>query len=250
MISIITATYQDKNNLLGLIDSIRIAKRANVEWIVIDGGSTDGTLAVLETSTDVIDKFESEPDDGIYDAWNRGLKLSSGEYIVFLGADDRVSHDYFELALTKCDGSENLFLFPTAYVKESKTIRVVNASAWRKPRRFPVILGFPHSGTIHGRNLFFDGYFDKTYRIAGDVEFLIRQSNKLSIKHVSSSEPKVFFCLGGVSETVCRRTVYLELLKIYKRHRRKNIWFNFYILYLYIKLVIRLLMPQKIQRLT
>ena len=238
MISLITASYQDRNNLCGLIKSIRVAKRPNVEWIVIDGGSVDGTVDLLKDSRDVIDIFVSEPDNGIYEAWNKALKLCSGEYIVFLGADDRVSADYFDIALASCDSSANVFIFPTAYLKEEKVVRLVNLHAWRKPLAFPVTFGFPHSGTIHSRELFIDGYFDVSYGIAGDTEFLIRNSNKLSIKLIDCDHPKVFYSLLGVSESVEKFVIYSELLRIYKKYRRQSIWFYIYIFVLHAKLFI------------
>jgi glycosyltransferase involved in cell wall biosynthesis len=242
ILSLITAVYQDKNNLIGLIDSIRVAKRPGVEWIVIDGGSKDGTLELIKNSGEVINRFISEPDSGIYDAWNKGLKISSGRYIVFLGADDRVSSDYFDLAIAFCDGSANTILFPTAYVKENKIVRVVNLNSWQRPLVFPVRFNFPHSGTIQSRELFDFEKFDTSYRISGDFEFLVRNFDQLSIKLVKCSKPKVFFSLLGISESGNKLGVYLELLRIYKIHKKKSFWFYVYTGIIYVKLYIRLIL--------
>jgi len=246
LISLITAVYEDRFNLAGLIESVRNSKRNSVEWIVIDGGSADGTVDLLKDSRDVVDIFVSEPDNGIYEAWNKALKLCSGEKIVFLGADDRISSDYFDIAIRACDSSVNILLFPTAYVNREVIIKVVNRHVWSKPLAFPVTLGFPHSGTIHSRALFIDGGFDASYRIAGDTEFLIRNSNKISIKLIASDQPKVFYSLLGLSETVEKSVIYSELLRIYKKYKRKSIWFYIYILFLQAKLVIYYLKISKI----
>ena len=248
LISLITAVYEDNFNLTGLVECVRNAKRIGVEWIVIDGGSADGTVDLLKNSRDVIDIFVSEPDTGIYEAWNKALKLCSGENIVFLGADDRISFDYFDIAIRARDSSVNILLFPTAYVKRGSIIKVVNRCAWSKPLAFPVTLGFPHSGTIHSRALFIDGGFDVSYRIAGDTEFLIRNSNRISVKLISTNQPKVFYSLLGLSETVEKSVIYTELLRIYKKYKRRSIWFYIYILLLQVKLVIYYLRTSRIPR--
>ena len=80
LISIITATYNDKLQLLKTSESIKESTYRNIEWVVIDGLSTDGTFEWLKSNTDVVRKWVSEPDCGIYDAWNKGLAKAEGEW--------------------------------------------------------------------------------------------------------------------------------------------------------------------------
>ena len=87
-ISIISATYNCVNELPKLIDSLRCQTDRNFEWIVSDGASSDGTLDLLEAVNDINIVFISEKDFGIYDALNKALALSSGEYYLVAGADD------------------------------------------------------------------------------------------------------------------------------------------------------------------
>ncbi|WP_462319243.1 glycosyltransferase [Marinilabilia sp.] len=87
-ISIITVTYQSARTLSATIDSVRRQTFKDFEYIVVDGGSTDDTIDILKKNSDVVDKWISEPDGGIYDAMNKGIGLSEGELVGFIHADD------------------------------------------------------------------------------------------------------------------------------------------------------------------
>lgn len=92
-ISVVSAVYNSEEYLPGLVESLRAQTDRDFEWIVSDGCSTDGTVRILEAASDVLTKFSSRRDNGIYDALNDAIKLSSGEYYLVLGADDRLSPD-------------------------------------------------------------------------------------------------------------------------------------------------------------
>ena len=91
-LSIITVTYNAASTLEACIESILLHKGEDVEFLVIDGGSKDGTSEILSKYRKSIDVLVSEPDNGIYDAMNKGLDLATGDYIIFLGADDILLH--------------------------------------------------------------------------------------------------------------------------------------------------------------
>ena len=88
LLSIITATLNSIEYLPKLIDSLRKQKDREFEWVVADGASTDGTLELLKSVTDLDILITSESDFGIYDALNRGIKVCSGDYYLVLGDDD------------------------------------------------------------------------------------------------------------------------------------------------------------------
>ena len=96
-ISIVTINY---NNRLGLVDTLLSISKSTkstdeqVEVIVIDGGSDDGSLEVINDFRHMVTKFVSEPDDGIYDAMNKGVELSSGDSIIFMNSGDRFFYDF------------------------------------------------------------------------------------------------------------------------------------------------------------
>jgi hypothetical protein len=89
-ISIITSTFNAAAQLPFTIRSIRQQTFRDFEWIVVDGKSTDGTQALLHENSDVITCWASEPDQGIYDAWNKACKMAQGEWVIFLGAGDEL----------------------------------------------------------------------------------------------------------------------------------------------------------------
>ena len=97
-ISIITAVYNAEACISSLIESLRNQQDKDFEWVVVDGASTDRTLEVLKTINDLNIKIISEPDFGIYDALNKGIRACSGEYYLVAGADDiffhNAVHDY------------------------------------------------------------------------------------------------------------------------------------------------------------
>jgi glycosyltransferase involved in cell wall biosynthesis len=90
MITIITATYNADDQLRGLIASLRAQTDRAFEWIVVDGASTDSTTQLLAEAGDVVTRWKSEPDFGIYDALNKALRMTQTEYYLVLGADDRL----------------------------------------------------------------------------------------------------------------------------------------------------------------
>lgn len=87
-ISIITVSYNAAKTIEQTIQSVVNQTYDNIEYIIIDGGSTDGTVDIIKKYEDKIAYWVSEPDKGIYDAMNKGILKASGEYIYFLGADD------------------------------------------------------------------------------------------------------------------------------------------------------------------
>jgi len=89
-VTIITAVYNGASLLQETIQSVIDQSSDDMEFLVIDGGSTDGTLDILRRYDAVLDLWVSEPDNGIYDAFNKGVALAKGEWVIFLGAGDRL----------------------------------------------------------------------------------------------------------------------------------------------------------------
>lgn len=104
--SIIIATYNAAETLNACLNSIRSQKAEEVELIVVDGNSADATREIVQENMDIIDIYIHEKDKGIYDAWNKGVKASCGEWILFIGADDILCPDtisFYKDALAKTD---------------------------------------------------------------------------------------------------------------------------------------------------
>jgi glycosyltransferase involved in cell wall biosynthesis len=174
---------------------------SNIEYILIDGGSTDRSLEIVKQYHDSIDYWISEPDNGIYEAWNKGILASNGEWIGFLGAGDiyfdHAIENYvnrvYELGDTDLEyiSSRNELIS-----KSGKVLRVIGTQwEWKRFRRF---MNVAHVGSLHHKALFQRyGLFDPTYRICGDYELLLRPRDKLRTGFVNKVTAQMR--IGGVS---------------------------------------------------
>jgi glycosyltransferase involved in cell wall biosynthesis len=156
---------------------------ASFEWLVVDGGSSDGTAALLVQSGTVVSRWISEPDRGIYDAWNKGCAMARGDWLLFMGAgDDFPSADTLERFsphLNGARGDHDLVYGRLIYLSQGERRAVEQAGApwqelagrWELCR--PALP--PHPATFHHRSLFDHGArFDPRFRIVGDSHFLLR----------------------------------------------------------------------------
>uniref|UniRef100_UPI0018EAE01E glycosyltransferase n=1 Tax=Aquitalea sp. ASV11 TaxID=2795103 RepID=UPI0018EAE01E len=87
-ITVITSTYNCAEALTKTAESIRCQSYKNIQWIIADGASTDATLSVIKQNSDIVSHWESEPDNGIYDAWNKACRHINGDWVIFIGAGD------------------------------------------------------------------------------------------------------------------------------------------------------------------
>ncbi len=183
LISVIVAVYNGAKTLQRCIDSISNQTYLNKELIIIDGGSTDGTIDILRTNNDKIAYWKSEPDNGIYHAWNKALGHASGDWILFLGSDDYLwKKSVFEelmLHMIKAESQDIRMVYgQVARVTEDDEISCVDGFSWEYTWRSIIIDGictFTHQGMFHHRSLFeLYGKFDESFKIAGDYELLIR----------------------------------------------------------------------------
>jgi hypothetical protein len=153
----------------------------NIELIVIDGGSTDGTVDLIQANAQCVAYWVSEPDRGIYNAWNKALAQVKGDWICFLGADD-----YLWGTQVLAQMAEQLVLVPQDVRVAYGQIMLLNNSGselhalgepWANVKnRIKQLMCLPHPAVMHRRSLFADhGNFDESFRIAGDYELLLRE---------------------------------------------------------------------------
>jgi glycosyltransferase involved in cell wall biosynthesis len=180
-ISVIIAVYNGVKTLQQCLDSVLKQSYSNIELIVIDGGSKDGTAELIGANHANISYWISEPDRGIYNAWNKALAKATGEWICFLGADDFF---WDEKVLEQMAAS--LRVLPSDVRVAYGQIMLLNQDGqslytigepWERVKmRFKQIMSIPHPGLMHRRSLFLDhGGFDEFFRIAGDYELLLRE---------------------------------------------------------------------------
>ena len=180
LITIIIAVFNGAKTLQQCIDSVAQQSYPNKQLIIIDGGSTDGTVELLQANDQSISYWVSEPDAGIYNAWNKGLKQANGEWICFLGADDYFWDDQvlanMSRFLVKLPVNIRVAYSQIMLLSENGQELYLSGEPWQKVKqRFKQLMSIPHPGTMHRRDLFEQhGYFDESFRIAGDYELLLR----------------------------------------------------------------------------
>jgi Glycosyl transferase family 2 len=178
--SIIIATFNAEKTLKRCLNNIFKQRFVHKEILIQDGGSTDKTKSIIETYRNDIDYFDSYPDKGIYDAWNRALHHARGEWICFLGADDyfldqNILQNYFEFLKVK--NSEKNIVYGINHIVNSKgDLLYTIGKHWHEVRDvFYKTMCLPHPGLMHHRSIFDEyGMFDSNYKIAGDYELLLR----------------------------------------------------------------------------
>ena len=188
-LSIILATWQAASTLDACLQSTIEQSFTSWELLVVDGASTDGTVDIIRRFEDHIAWWHSEEDAGIYDAWNKGLAHARGEYVCFIGADDKWADATSLSRLFDAIGNEEYDLVTSqGNFYDSETDKSFTyGSAWDYRRIGPRMI-ICHPGLMHRRELFEAyGLFDTSYSITGDLEFLLRLPEDMRTLHVEST---------------------------------------------------------------
>jgi glycosyltransferase involved in cell wall biosynthesis len=199
--SIITAVFNGARTVQAAIDSLARQTFRDFEYIVLDGASTDGTVRILEENSSRIHCWISEPDSGVYNAWNKGLDRARGQWIAFLGADDvylpNALDAYARWIASQPPGQDVQYLSSRVeLVINGEVIRTIG-SAWSWPR-FSRFMTAAHVGSMHHRSLFEQyGRYDESYRISADYELLLRPRDRLRAAFLDRVTARMQ--LGGVS---------------------------------------------------
>jgi glycosyltransferase len=203
-LTLITVTFNACASLEETILSVQQQHYNNLEYLIVDGGSTDGTLEMVKKYAEVVTSFVSEPDKGIYDAMNKGLKRATGDVVGFLHADDRFAHprvlnDIMAAFETKpSDALYGDLQYVTSF-EPLKVLRHWKSGAFNcqliKKGWMP-----PHPTVYFKRSLLKQiGYFDTSYKIAADYDWLLRllQVEDVSVDYLP--EVLVYMSTGGTS---------------------------------------------------
>jgi len=203
-ISIITVVWNNAKTIKYAIDSVLNQTHKNIEYIILDGASTDGTIEIIRSYGDKISKFVSEPDKGIYDAMNKGIKLATGDVVGILNSDDFYIDDYviekvvkeFEEKQVDSVYADLVFVKPDDL---SKAVRYYDSSSCG-PENFQYAL-YPAHPTFFVRKWVYDKYgvFKTDYKIGADFDLMARflYTNNISYSYIK--EPLIKMRVGGVS---------------------------------------------------
>lgn len=176
-ISIITVCYNSAATLEETIQSVIAQQNADVEYIVIDGASKDQTPAIIEKYRSHIAHYISEPDKGIYDAMNKGLKLATGEVIGILNSDDLYKNNTVLSNVIQAFDSNTECICTDVEIfsgTSQNVIRYYSCTRW-KPWMFRLGHQPPHPGFFVRKSCYEKyGFFDTSYRTASDFDILFR----------------------------------------------------------------------------
>jgi glycosyltransferase involved in cell wall biosynthesis len=164
-ISIITVVRNAAVDLTRTMASVRLGTYSNLEYLIIDGGSTDGTLDVLRANADLVHLWVSEPDRGIYDAMNKGIVRATGDYLLFLNAGDELAIDLRELVPFLVQGFAMVY-GKANMIRQDGTLSYVKGKPLKSLNK--LVRGTPlcHQAILYRRDVM--GVYDTSYRILAD----------------------------------------------------------------------------------
>ncbi len=173
-ITIITVVYNCIGYIEKTIQSVISQSYPNIQYIIIDGGSNDGTIDIIKKYENKIDKWLSEPDKGIYDAMNKGIIVSSGEWILFLNAGDKFHSkgvlDRISSLLKDCD-----VLYGNTCIAKDEVNTIIR-------KAYPIhldwkVIPYCHQSVFIKRTLLAENLFNISYKIAADYDQYFKLKN-------------------------------------------------------------------------
>lgn len=200
----------NRNNQVGLrctLESVRSQQGLSspVEYVVVDGGSTDGSAALLTEFSDIITHSVSERDNGIYNAMNKGVCMASGDYLLFLNSGDTLASN---TVLHELEGHTLTGDVVVGLVNTVKDGRVIgrNHTVWGgEVTLFSLLLtGIPHQGSLTRRELLIETPFDESCRINADFKFFLQRLiiEGRSVQYIPTTISN--YGLDGISSTNTR----------------------------------------------
>lgn len=233
-VSIITATYNSEKTLQDTLISVESQTYQDIEYIVVDGLSTDGTLDLVKRISSRVTKIVSEKDKGIYDALNKGVEMATGDIIGFIHSDDILARsDIIEKVVSEFERSGAALVYGDLVFIDRNNINRTKRY-WRsgsfKKRKISFGWAPPHPSVYMKKSLYRDdGLFDIDFRIAADYDQMLRVLKRDDIKVSYLKDVIVKMRLGGESTKVENAVSSTrEIIAIMKKH---SINWQFAILY-------------------
>ena len=223
-ISIITVAFNAEHTIADTIKSVAEQSYSNIEYIIVDGGSSDGTVAVIEQYAEHIHAWVSEPDQGIYDAMNKGIAMATGDVIGILNADDVYAHSEVlqKVSLAFDNDAIDCCYGDLIYVSEdlSQAVRYWKSSVYNESL-FAKAWVPPHPTFFVRKEIYKRcGVFDLQYKLAADYELMLRFLWKFKLKSTYIPDTLIHMRLGGATNNSIKNIVSgnREIYKAAKSH--------------------------------
>ena len=236
-ISIITVVWNNKDTIKDAIDSVLNQTYKDIEYIIVDGASTDGTVEVVQSYGDKVTKFVSEPDDGLYDAMNKGIKLATGDVVGILNSDDFYTDKFVIEKIVKVFEEKEVdsVFADLVYVKPDNLEKIVRYydSSNCFPHKFQYAL-YPAHPTFFVKRWVYEKYglFKIDYKIAADFDILARFLYTYKISFAYLKEPIIKMRIGGVSTSLSGMWINsFEQLRVCRENNIKTNIFKIFLKY-------------------
>lgn len=216
-LSVITVVYNNARDIERTLLSVINQTHKAIEYIVIDGLSTDGTTEIIKKYQDRIKKFISEKDEGIYDAMNKGLEIATGDYVIFMNSGDEFyAADTVEKVFALSAGADIYYGETEMMNEKGENLgqRRHNAPTQLTWRSFKYGMTVSHQAIYIRRSL--TEPFDRRYQLSADIDWIIRAIKKAK-KIVNVNRYVARYQVGGVSKSKHRQSL-LERFDIMKRY--------------------------------
>jgi glycosyltransferase involved in cell wall biosynthesis len=248
-ISVITVCFNAAGTIERTILSVSKQTHPAIEYIIVDGQSTDGTLDIVRRHSGAIARVISEKDHGIFDAMNKGVALSTGEVIYFLNADDYFVDDRVlnDVASTFQEDPRRAFVYGNVVLQDEPNGVLCYPAT---PLRNGSISGFLHNSFCHqavfARKSLFDelGRFDERYKYSADYEWIIRAFKRKRGRDFFFLDRSIAYysCLGRSNRVaaVTRK----EVNRIQLRHFRSTEYFWYFLRYVFLRRIKKRLLNQ------
>lgn len=223
-VSIITSCFNREGTIRGAIESVLAQDYNDIEYIVIDGASKDGSISVINEYKDKITKIVSEPDHGMYEAINKGIRMATGEIIGLVHSDDFLydNHVISDIVNIFEETKADFVYGDGVYVNSDDTTKLVRNWIGGQYYRWKVGMGWlPLHPTCYIRRdvMLREGLYDETYHIAADTDLLVRYLYKAQLKVVYMKRKIIRMRMGGLStDSKKRKLMWDEDIRLYKSH--------------------------------
>lgn len=219
-LSVITINYNDLEGLRKTFESVTSQSNRNFEYIVVDGGSTDGSVDFLKENDTQINNWISEKDSGIYNAMNKGIKAATGEYLMFINSGDFLyDNNVIEKVLASVDGQYGIYYGNLIYSLEG-----IPTQLWTPPDELSfsyfISDSLPHPASVIQKDLFEKHfYYSEDLRIVSDWEFFVYAVCKANVPYKHLDFTVADFDNSGTSSVAANgEKIRLEKMKVYQKH--------------------------------